>query len=69
MKLRHGSNTCQCPACGKYFTSPSSFDRHRIGSHGADRRCMSNGELEAAGFEENARGFLRVPNPRFLPTS
>ena len=43
-KLPFGSNYCQCPACGAYFTSPYSFDLHRADS-GGKRVCRKPGEL------------------------
>ena len=54
-------NRCQCPTCGDYFTSTRAFDRHRIGQFGNDRRCLTAGEMDAAGFARNARGFRGEP--------
>jgi len=54
-------NRCQCPTCGDYFTSTRAFDRHRIGQFGNDRRCLTADEMDAAGFERNARGFRGEP--------
>jgi hypothetical protein len=31
----------QCRECGRYFSSDTAFDGHRIGKHGKDRRCMT----------------------------
>jgi hypothetical protein len=58
-------NRCQCPTCGDYFGSLRGFDRHRIGTVGApDRRCKTEAEMMADGWQRNARGFLLTPDPR-----
>jgi hypothetical protein len=63
--LRLTGNRCQCPTCGDYFGSARGFDRHRIGTVGTtDRRCMTEVEMLAAGWQRNARGFLLTPDPR-----
>ena len=54
-------NRCQCPTCGDYFTSTRAFNRHRVGQFGNDRRCLTADEMDAAGFERNARGFRGEP--------
>ena len=59
-------NRCQCPTCGECFTSTRAFDRHRIGSYAKPnqpntRRCLTANEMDAAGFERNARGFRGEP--------
>lgn len=43
MKLT--GNKSQCSACKQVFSSVSAFDRHRIGKHGKDRRCMTEDEM------------------------
>lgn len=43
-------NRNQCPACGKYFNSNGAFDKHRIGQHGVNRRCMSDAEMLESGM-------------------
>ncbi len=56
-------NRCRCSACGEYFNSVSTFDRHRHGGwqgRGADRRCLSPAELKARGWTLNAHGFWIV---------
>ena len=50
-----------CRACGKVFTTTSTFDKHRVGKYdltapGYGRRCLTTAELEAAGWAVNARG-------------
>lgn len=56
---------CQCPTCGDYFGNVRGFDRHRIGTVGTgDRRCLSDAEMMADGWQRNARGFLLTPDAR-----
>jgi hypothetical protein len=53
-----------CTACGKDFGSLRAFERHRVGDHARNwsldypsgRRCLTEHELEAAGFCQNRRG-------------
>lgn len=55
---------CRCTACGRPFTSTSSFEKHRITVTPTPRyarRCMTDEELAAAGMVPNDKGFLRVP--------
>jgi hypothetical protein len=40
----------QCPSCGEVFRSLFSFDAHRTGDHGVDRRCQSTEEMSVAGM-------------------
>lgn len=56
---------CQCTACGGYFGNVRGFDRHRIGTVGdIDRRCMTEAEMLATGWQRNERGFWLTPDPR-----
>jgi hypothetical protein len=56
---------CQCCACGEYFGNVVVFDRHRVGQHGVDRRCLSPTEMSTLGWVQNDRGFwLRRPLKR-----
>ena len=58
-------NRCQCPICGDYFGSVRGFDRHRVGTVGADdRRCLTEGQMLAVGWHRSARGFLLTPDAR-----
>lgn len=57
MKKLTGSR-CQCTACGTYFNRVSTFDKHRVGEFGADRRCLTADEMTAKGWRENAAGFV-----------
>lgn len=43
-KLIVGSPRCQCGACGRYFTTPRSFDAHRRGPAGK-RQCTDPSSL------------------------
>lgn len=44
----------QCPTCGLYFNSTVAFDKHRVGEHGKNRRCLSVEEMKAKGMVLNA---------------
>lgn len=48
---------CQCTGCGEYFNRVSTFDRHRVGEHGVDRRCLTVEEMEAKTWRKNEAGF------------
>jgi hypothetical protein len=57
MKLLTG-NRNQCQGCKEYFNSNSPFDKHRTGTYGVNRRCLTPEEMIAKGmFEELLRGF------------
>jgi len=56
--IRPGSRLCLCRACNQYFSSPTSFDKHRAGSY-PERRCLSQFEMPDAGLEPDARGIWR----------
>ena len=43
-------NRNQYPTCGKYFNSNGAFEKHRVGQHGVDRRCMTTSEMLEAGM-------------------
>ncbi len=47
----------QCPTCKRYFNSTSAFEKHRTGTIGSDRRCMTVPEMEARGMATNRAGF------------
>lgn len=61
-------NRTQCTACGEYFSSTRSFDRHRVGDFAepgqrqGTRRCVPATDLLADGWSRNARGFLQEPH-------
>lgn len=55
MKLTGDRN--QCPGCSVYFNSTRAFEKHRVGSHGVDRRCLTPTEMLQRGMAQNAAGF------------
>lgn len=55
MKLTN--NRCQCAKCGEFFNRVSTFDKHRVGEFGVDRRCLTVDEMRAKGWQKNAAGF------------
>jgi hypothetical protein len=55
---------CRCSGCGEYFTTTSTFDRHRKGPY-TDRTCLSVDALFALGWKTNKYGFwMRPGKPR-----
>ena len=48
---------CQCCECSEYFNGERGFDRHGIGVHGVNRRCLRGAEMTAHGWYLNAAGF------------
>lgn len=64
MKLTGQRN--QCPGCSEYFNSNASFDKHRTGIFGENRRCKSVDEMTVAGMAKNSTGWwVTAPNPMF----
>ncbi|MFZ9960516.1 MAG: hypothetical protein ACO3GP_08995 [Candidatus Limnocylindrus sp.] len=55
MKLTGDRN--QCRGCSVAFNSTRSFDRHRVGQFGVDRRCLTPTEMLQRGMSRNSRGF------------
>jgi len=55
--MRLSGNRCQCTACGEFFNRVSTFDKHRTGRFGVDRRCLTTEEMQARGWSLNAAGF------------
>lgn len=49
-------NRCQCTVCGEVFSRERAFDRHRVGEHGVNRRCLTLGEMRARGWKRNKAG-------------
>lgn len=49
----------QCQGCMEYFNSTHAFEKHRVGEHGKDRRCLSRQEMLAKGMVLGADGFWR----------
>jgi len=55
VKLQGDQN--QCRGCSLYFNSSAAFDKHRVGTFGVDRRCLTVPEMEARGMATNKDGF------------
>jgi hypothetical protein len=58
--IRLTGNRCQCSACGAFFNSQSTFDRHRVGSwgdYGRWRRCLTAAQMETRGWQKTSKGF------------
>ena len=66
---------CKCTACGLHFSSLREFDRHRAGGYAkpgewkGQRYCLPLEELQARGWQEDARRFLRQGRPGRAPAS
>lgn len=58
-KLTLRGDRNMCPTCGGYFNSTAAFDKHRTGSHGVDRRCLTTEQMVTAGMHLGADGFWR----------
>lgn len=56
MKVLRGQRN-QCSVCGEYFNSNHSFEIHRTGKFGVDRRCLTPEEMRAKGMSLNAAEF------------
>lgn len=68
MKLNGDRNQCQ--GCGEFFNSTASFDKHRIGQFGVDRRCASESEMASKGMVKNRIGWwITGENPMFKTES
>jgi hypothetical protein len=65
MQLRGDRNQCQ--GCKEFFNSTYAFDKHRHGTHGLDRRCLTSIEMKAKGMSTKEDGFWitsEMPFPR-----
>lgn len=61
-ELRLGSEMCECPTCGRFFSTTANFDRHRIGAFDDDsRRCLSPAEMTAKGLVEKSGVWKQNP--------
>jgi hypothetical protein len=56
----------QCTGCNEYFNSTGSFEGHRTGKHGVDRRCRTVEEMIERGYSKNKLGFWIASK---MPTS
>jgi hypothetical protein len=68
--MKHSHAVCECAGCGLFFSSETSFNKHRTGSYGdpiykvkdvvgyekSTRRCMSEDEMRATGMAQNDKG-------------
>lgn len=50
-------NRNQCQGCKELFNSNGSFDKHRTGKHGVDRRCRTIEEMTDIGMSVNSEGY------------
>ena len=57
MRLTQGTDRCRCAACGEHFNSTAAFDKHRVGTHGVDRRCSTPDEMRARGMVQTGPGW------------
>jgi len=55
VKPKLTGRVCQCTVCGEVFNSEAGFNKHRIGTHGVDRRCMTPDAMREAGMALNSR--------------
>lgn len=49
----------QCRGCGRFFARNSTFEKHRVGKFGVDRRCMTEHEMQSK-FRCDVDGFWRL---------
>lgn len=57
-----------CGACHDNFNSLTAFDRHRVGKHGTDRRCLTGDEMRAKGWTPTGEfDAWRLPAPTNNP--
>lgn len=59
-RLRPGSSTCECGACGLRFSGIRAFDRHRTGDQD-HRTCLTETDLRVLGMVVNSRGHWAYP--------
>ena len=64
----YGSRKCACRVCGKFFTTPYAFDKHRAGSFKKNERfCLPTEDMVALGMVENELGYWVSSRLQFLP--
>lgn len=56
---RLGQRISECPACGEFFSSTSTFDQHRAGDYGGGRYCLD--PTDAGLVFNTERGFWAGP--------
>jgi formylmethanofuran dehydrogenase subunit D len=68
--MKHSHSKSQCAACNLWFSSETSFNKHRTGSYGepiykgkdvdgyekSTRRCMNEEEMKVLGMTKNDKG-------------
>lgn len=60
-----GGETCECSACGRFFSTTSNFDRHRVGGHDDNtRRCLTPDEMIAKGLFDRGGVWKQLPPER-----
>ena len=55
--MRLAGSRNQCGGCREYFNSTESFEKHRTGKFGVDRRCLTPDEMIAKKMSKNTAGF------------
>lgn len=48
-----GLSRAHCPSCHRLFSTDGAADKHRVGKHGVDRRCVDPATV----------GLVAVPKP------
>ena len=51
-----------CMSCHQSFSAQGGFDKHRVGRHGIDRRCLTIAEMAGKGWHVDGRGDWRMPS-------
>jgi len=65
-KAKVSGDRNQCTGCDELFNSSASFEKHRTGDFGKDRRCMSVEEMTSKKMAKNAAGYwVTALNPMF----
>lgn len=52
LRLEH----CAAAGCCQTFSGTILGDKHRVGHHGVDRRCLTPDEMRAKGWHQDDRG-------------
>ena len=47
---------CKCTVCFEVFQTERGFDKHRIGRHGIDRKCLDGDGMRKIGMVINSYG-------------
>jgi hypothetical protein len=54
--LKVGTRECQCGGCGRYFSSPWTFDMHRYTDEDGTRKCLMVRALREKGMAHDGKG-------------